>query len=197
MGRTREQAHRIRQGEECSSLNEAHRQERQWRRFWRHKHWHRRRLYRDGDANSGDANTSFIHTLDRLFMYNAAGDFGSGGHENAYCNYSYSVTSELGSGPTPAEFMDGLLNKAKDKVDDCALVTGGWTTTLYARFDSGETYLKGRVASPSSLQECQNIPRRNNLTSTQTRKWCPSTTLYYVSQLMKMVSISALHHLAI
>jgi hypothetical protein len=114
------------------------------------------------------------------------------------------VTPELGSGPTPVEFMDGLLNKAKDKVDDCALLTSGWTT-LYARFDSGEIYLKDRVASPSSLQECQNIPRRNNLTSTPTKKWCPSTTLFddlafgvdYVSQLMKMVSVSALHHLAI
>ena len=58
-------------------------------------------------------------------MYNAAGDFGSGGREDAYCNYSYSVTPELGSGPTPAEFIDGLLNKAKDKFDDCALVMGG------------------------------------------------------------------------
>lgn len=58
-------------------------------------------------------------------MYNAAGDFGSGGREDAYCSYSYSVTPELGSDPTPAEFMDGLLNKATNKVDDCALVTGG------------------------------------------------------------------------
>jgi hypothetical protein len=43
--------------------------------------------------NSGDTNTSFIHTMDRLSMYNAAGNFGSGGYENVCCKYSCSATS--------------------------------------------------------------------------------------------------------
>jgi hypothetical protein len=101
--------------------------------------------------NSGHTNTGFIHTMDRLFMYNAAGSLGSGGYENAYCKCSYWVTPELGSGPAPAEFMNGMLNKAKAKVDDCVLITGGWTATSYAQFDSGETYLKDLVVSPLSL----------------------------------------------
>jgi hypothetical protein len=89
--------------------------------------------------------------MDRLSIYNVASNFGSGGYENAYCKYSYPATPEIGSGPAAMEFMNGLLNKTKNKVDDCALVTGRWTATSYARFDSGETYLKGPVASPLSL----------------------------------------------
>ena len=41
--------------------------------------------------NSGDASTSFVHTIDQLSVYNAAGNFGSEGYENAYREYLYSV----------------------------------------------------------------------------------------------------------
>jgi hypothetical protein len=68
-----------------------------------------------------------IHTMDRLSMYNAAGNFGSGGYENPTASTRTRSLPELGGGPAPAEFMNGLLDKVKDKADDCGLVIGRWT----------------------------------------------------------------------